>query len=194
MTASTIPATLTPYDAGERLEPKLWQEDGDPHLDDPDRYGRVDFDDDEGATIASAHIQRLPSGAFTLVVTRVSDVRLVVDVDGEHALLVNQHEPSRAPIRTKEAPRTPLRSAVAELMKHEPEVLANAIVRAFATAGSLPEWNSETIELVLDELQRSTRGALPDVGDTDYWTPVIVEALLADAHEAQAAMAEEEIR
>lgn len=187
MTASIAPATLTPYDIGARLEPQVWHTDSD-----PDRYGRVDFDDDEGATIASAYVQRLPSGAYTLVVTRVSDVRLVVDVDGAHALIVDPDEPSHVPLHVQEAPRSPLRSAVAELMKHEPEVLANAIVRAFATAGSLPEWNSQTIELVLDELQRSTRGALPDVGDTDYWTPVIVEALLADAREAQAAMAEED--
>lgn len=83
MTASAIPATLTPYDTGARLEPYHW-----PVNDDPDRYGRVDFDDDEGTTIASAYVQRLPSGTYALCVTRVSDVRLVVDVDGEHSLLI----------------------------------------------------------------------------------------------------------
>lgn len=77
MTASAIPDALTPYDTGERLEPQLW-----PVNDDPDRYGRVDFDDDEGATIVSAQVERLPSGDYRLVVTRVSDVRLVVDIDG----------------------------------------------------------------------------------------------------------------
>lgn len=89
MTASTIPATLTPYDTGTRLEPQLW-----PLNDEPDRYGRVDFDDDEGATIASAYVQRLHIGAYALCVTRVSDVRLVVDVDGEHALLIRNDVPN----------------------------------------------------------------------------------------------------
>lgn len=56
--------------------------------DDPDRLGRVDFDDDEGATITSVYVRRLPSGTYALCVTRVSDVSLVVDIDGEHALLI----------------------------------------------------------------------------------------------------------
>lgn len=73
MTTSATLGKLTHYDTGARLEPQLW-----PANDDPDRLGRVDFDDDEGATIASAYVQRLPSGAYALCVTRVSDVRLVV--------------------------------------------------------------------------------------------------------------------
>lgn len=84
MTASAIPDALTPYDTGERLEPQLW-----PANDDPDRYGRVDFDDEEGATIVSAHVDRLPSGDYRLVVTRVSDVPLVVDIDGTLTSPVN---------------------------------------------------------------------------------------------------------
>ena len=84
MAASATPDALTPYDTGERLEPQLWPAD-----DDPDRYGRVDFDDDEGATIVSAHGERLPTGDYRLVVTRVSDVRLVVDIDGTRTPLVS---------------------------------------------------------------------------------------------------------
>lgn len=85
----TSSIALTHYDVGVRLEPHLWSVN-----EDPDRYGRVDFDDDEGATIASAYVQRLPSGAYALCVTRVSDVRLVVDVDGEHAFLVRNDVPN----------------------------------------------------------------------------------------------------
>ncbi|MDR6868331.1 hypothetical protein J2Y69_002945 [Microbacterium resistens] len=87
---------------------------------------------------------------------------------------------------------SPTAAAVAKLIELGREALAEAIVRTLAITGARPEWDSETIEHVLEELQRSTRGALPSVGDTDYWTPVAVEALLADAHEAQAEMAEEE--
>ena len=41
---------LTPYDRGTRLEPQLW-----PLGDDPDSYGRVDFDNDESATVLTAY-------------------------------------------------------------------------------------------------------------------------------------------
>lgn len=40
----------SPYDTGARLEPKAWPTDGD-----PDRYGRVDLDNNEGATVATVH-------------------------------------------------------------------------------------------------------------------------------------------
>ncbi len=40
---------LTPYDTGDRLEPQLW-----PLGEDPDSYGRVDFDNDESATVLQA--------------------------------------------------------------------------------------------------------------------------------------------
>lgn len=79
----TSPLPLTPYDTGERLEPRPWSTDGD-----PDRYGRVDFDDDEAATVLSVRVGKLASGAYALSVTRVRDIRLVVDVDREPALLV----------------------------------------------------------------------------------------------------------
>lgn len=79
----TVPCPLTPYDTGERLEPRPWSTDGD-----PERYGRVDFDDDEGATVLSVHVERLPSGACALHVIRVSDVDLVVHVRGEHSLTI----------------------------------------------------------------------------------------------------------
>lgn len=73
----------SPHDTGARLEPQLW-----PPNDDPDRYGRVDFDDDEGATVISIHVEPLPSGEYALCVTRVSDVPLAIDVDGELSPLI----------------------------------------------------------------------------------------------------------
>lgn len=54
---------LTPYDTGARAEPKLWP------LTEDDNYGRVDFDNDESATLASVHLEPNPSGGYTLKVT-----------------------------------------------------------------------------------------------------------------------------
>lgn len=58
---------LTPYDTGARLEPKPWVKDGDtgneyirPAI--PDDYGKVDFDDDEGATVLTVYVEKSPHG------------------------------------------------------------------------------------------------------------------------------------
>ena len=48
---------LTPYDRGTRLEPQLR-----PLGDDPDSYGRVDFDNDESATVLTAYVEREGDG------------------------------------------------------------------------------------------------------------------------------------
>lgn len=52
---------LTPYDTGQRLEPKPWSP-YDPESDqrDDDRYGRVDYDNDEGATELTVYVE--PTG------------------------------------------------------------------------------------------------------------------------------------
>ena len=54
--------SVSPYDTGARLEPHPWVHDGTKGSEyqrpaDPDDYGRVDFDDDEGTTIATVHIE-----------------------------------------------------------------------------------------------------------------------------------------
>ena len=54
---------LTPYDTGQRCEPKVWPA----YLSDPDRYGRVDFDNDEGGTVLTAYVESTPEG-YRLVV------------------------------------------------------------------------------------------------------------------------------
>lgn len=53
--------TITPYDRGTRLEPRIWVKNGTtgtemprPALDDD--YGRVDFDNDEGATDLTLYV------------------------------------------------------------------------------------------------------------------------------------------
>ena len=179
MSASTIPATLSPYDTGARLDPKVWPVNGD-----SDRYGRVDFDDDEGATQFTAYGERRSEGSYALhVELNAGAANTAVFVD-EVLYVPGQ---LRADYGS-----SPTAAAVAKLMALGPEVLAEAVVRSLAVAGAQLAWDDETVADVLDELQRSTRSVLPSVEDTDYWTPVAVEALLADAHEAQAAMAEEE--
>lgn len=66
--------TGTPYDTGARLEPHLWVRDGITGSEyqrpaEADDYGRVDFDDDEGTTIATLHIEGdadAPENVFVL--------------------------------------------------------------------------------------------------------------------------------
>ncbi len=66
----------TPYDLGTRLEPLVWVKDGitgqeNPRPSEPDDYGRVDFDDDEGATIATVHIESDPQAAEHVYVMKI---------------------------------------------------------------------------------------------------------------------------
>ncbi len=63
---------LSPYDTGHRAEPQLWVRPGDSAIDsfrpapEPDRYGKVDFDDDGGATIATVYLEKNAGGGYTL--------------------------------------------------------------------------------------------------------------------------------
>lgn len=53
---------LTPYDTGERLEPKIWPT----HRDDADSYGKVDFENDESATELMIYVERDDSGELVV--------------------------------------------------------------------------------------------------------------------------------
>ena len=68
---------LTPYDRGTRLEPQLW-----PLGDDPDSYGRVDFDNDESATVLTAYVEREGDGYAMHVAGMAEPLSLVVDGGG----------------------------------------------------------------------------------------------------------------
>ena len=71
---------LTPYDTGKRAEPKPW-----PKLEntpgwtpigsklEEDRYGKVDFDDDGGSTIATIYIERDEHGRNVVHITQFAD-------------------------------------------------------------------------------------------------------------------------
>lgn len=58
----------TPYDTGARLQPMPWhtQPSNLPDDDEADRYGRVDFDNDEGATVLTAYMEPDGNGGYTL--------------------------------------------------------------------------------------------------------------------------------
>lgn len=76
MSASTTP---TPYDTGERLEPKSWLPYGTEvtGITPAENFGKVDFDDDEGATVAVAYMARDEDGGYTLHVVSLDAVGAV---------------------------------------------------------------------------------------------------------------------
>jgi hypothetical protein len=59
-------AEPTPYDTGERLEPRVWPTSEPGVKYSPTRYGKVDFDDEESSTVATLWIERQGDGTYTL--------------------------------------------------------------------------------------------------------------------------------
>lgn len=83
---------LTPYDTGVRLEPKPWhvQRLNLPDEEEADRFGRVDFDNDEGAVGLTVYVEydKL-SEESTLHIENVADPdKLQVTSDGDGPLIV----------------------------------------------------------------------------------------------------------
>ncbi len=60
--------TLTPYDTGQRAEPKPWvtSTQGVGATNDPDWWGKVDFENDSSETVAVVWLERNESGGYTL--------------------------------------------------------------------------------------------------------------------------------
>lgn len=89
--------SLTPYDTGARLEPQPWhvQPRNLPSPGEAARYGKVDFDDEEGATVLTAHVERNDDKGYTLQVDVHSDTApsLKLSADGQEVLLL---QPSAA--------------------------------------------------------------------------------------------------
>jgi hypothetical protein len=59
-------AGLTPYDRGERLEPKPWVRPVPLIRREDEDYGKVDFDDDGDYTVATLWIERREDGSYVL--------------------------------------------------------------------------------------------------------------------------------
>lgn len=68
------PGVATPYDTGERLEPQPWVSNTDLAREragltkDADRFGRVDFDNDEGRTVLTVWVERTELGGYAMYV------------------------------------------------------------------------------------------------------------------------------
>jgi hypothetical protein len=71
-------AELTPYDTGERLEPAVWR----PRPEDPDSYGRVDFENDEGATEFTVWFEKQQGEYVMHVQCNFVDEPPVIDFEG----------------------------------------------------------------------------------------------------------------
>lgn len=81
---------LTPFDTGETLEPKVWP----PRYSEPGRsaedradFGKVDFDNDESATVYTVQIVRndpIPSTGelYTIRITNLGDEPYIIEQEG----------------------------------------------------------------------------------------------------------------
>jgi hypothetical protein len=74
-------AGLTPYDRGERLEPKPWVRPVPLMRWEDEEYGKVDFDNDESATIFIVHFEKEGEG-YVLHVQNLAGDPLRVEVHG----------------------------------------------------------------------------------------------------------------
>lgn len=78
-------AALTPYDTGDRLEPRPWSLESEEH------YGLVDLDDDEGATVFTVVGKRRDDGSQGYLLSIDSnDEALTVEVNGDRALVLDE--------------------------------------------------------------------------------------------------------
>lgn len=100
---------LSPYDTGERCEPRVWmprtmtQWPGIEYLADQlDSFGKVDFNNDEDATIVTAHVERLPDGRHRLVVDPQCGV--------EELEILVLHDSDGSPTGTAPTPITTLKA------------------------------------------------------------------------------------
>ncbi|MDN5803013.1 MAG: hypothetical protein L0H26_00240 [Microlunatus sp.] len=96
-------ALLTPYDTGDRLEPRPWVQGGlnaaqlvrlsvgspAPTFED---FGRVDFDDDENRTVLTVYVDRNAHG-YVLHIEDLTEEALTVTGGTEAAVIGLEHSP-----------------------------------------------------------------------------------------------------
>ena len=84
---------LTPYDTGERAIPIPWVgAPGDFTTDlnrAPEDFGNVDFDDDEGRTIATIHLSRRDDGGYTVHIMPMDD-DVTIEWHGEGSAKIHE--------------------------------------------------------------------------------------------------------
>lgn len=104
VTELSIPTNLTPYDTGARLQPQPWSLEtklARENMTSPtarafedDRYGRVDFDNDESATIVTSYVERLSDGRHALhLEPHIDPDQLLVAVHTPAGILVIESSP-----------------------------------------------------------------------------------------------------
>lgn len=71
-------AALTPYDKGTRAEPKVWTKS---HIEDEGDYGKVDFDAEDGYTIATLHIEKGEDNVYTLAGYANEPLKVAIEMD-----------------------------------------------------------------------------------------------------------------
>lgn len=72
---------LTPYDTGARLQPVPWNvqpRNLNKGIGEEDRYGRVDFDNDEGATLVRTYVEKTDAG-YVLHIAKSEQVTIEVE-------------------------------------------------------------------------------------------------------------------
>ena len=84
--------SLTPYDTGDRLEPKLWTS-GINAAAPADEYGRVDFENDEGSTQFALHFERYNDHGYRLMIESLCGAPLLVSVDDGSLLVEHRGKP-----------------------------------------------------------------------------------------------------
>lgn len=80
---------LTPYDTGVRATPQVWANMGrNLHTLPPierelaeDRYGKVDFENDEGSTVATVWLEKNAAGEYTVHIDNMQVTRIEVHHD-----------------------------------------------------------------------------------------------------------------
>ena len=74
---------LTPYDTGARLKPTIWPVLNDPDANGPySRYGKVDFDNDESATVLTVYVTPDNNGGHVVHVIAHDESPVSLDLEG----------------------------------------------------------------------------------------------------------------
>ncbi|GAA1114177.1 hypothetical protein [Nocardiopsis metallicus] len=81
---------LTPYDTGARCEPQIWptptrlaleKSSPDARAIEEDRFGRVDFDNDEATSVCTVHIERGEDGRHIVVIGNLRHEKPIIAID-----------------------------------------------------------------------------------------------------------------
>lgn len=77
-------AKLTPYDTGQRAEPHIWLQSKEfAGITSADEFGKVDFDNDEGTTVATIWLEKNEHSGNYVVHIEKRGFPLGLDVSSE---------------------------------------------------------------------------------------------------------------